>query len=277
MQNQVTAPAAEPVVTPAVETTPPVEVVAAPEPEKVEPKEDPKFAARFAALTRKEQAIRAQEAKVKEAEAFRRTFEEDERLAKENPLKWLEKRGHTYDKLTQLALNDGSKPADMQIQELREQIEREKREAAEAAAKEAEETAKAKTQEFLTGVGEFLDKHAEKYELLKNHDNGPELVLEVMHAHKAKHGRILSVDEACGFIEKHFEDELESRYSKINKIKNKFGPQVAPPPADPLPQAKPQSPTLTNTQAATVPTPSTRVALSPEESKREAAKLLKWV
>jgi hypothetical protein len=275
------APAPEAPIVQAPEAAPVTRSVeAVPDAEKVEPKEDPKFAARFAALTRKEQAIRAQEAEVKEWKNKYRAYEEEERLAKDNPLKWLEKRGLSYDKLTQLALNDGAKPAEMQVQELREQLEREKQEREERETERAKKDVEYKTQEFLSGVDEFLTANSDTYELLRNHEDGPGLVLEVMNVHKQKHGRVLSVTEAAEFIEKHFEGELETKYGKIKKIRNKFGT----PPADPAPPVVPaapalrtQSPTLTNNQAASVATPSTQKVLSLEESKREAAKILKWV
>jgi hypothetical protein len=260
------APEAAPVV-----ETPPVEA-------EKEQKEDPKFASRFAALTRKEQAIRARENSVKERESKYTSYEEEMKIAEANPLAWLEKRGYTFDKLTQLALNDGKKPADMQIQELREQLQREKEENEKKAAEDAKKDVETKTQRFLSGVDEFLTAQSETYELLRTHDNGPQLVLDVMNEHQRVHGRILTVPEACEFIEKHFEAELDNKYGKLKKIQKKFGKAEEAPAAPPAsPEApKAPSPTLTNSLSTAVATPSSQPVLNPEDSKREAAKLLKW-
>lgn len=277
-------PAQTPATTPAVEANPAESVVETPVVEtkdEKEAKEDPKMASKFAALAKREQKIRMQETALKEKLARISEYEANEKLLNESPLEYLAKRGLTFDKLTQLALNDGKKPAEMQIKELEERLERERKEREEKETENAKKKVEAQRAEFFEGVKDFLKANPEKYELCLAEDEGvPELIFEVMNTHKERTGRILPIEQAADVVEKHFESLLDEKFVKLNKLKSKFIKEEKP--ADPAPAMaaaieKKDSPTLTNTQAATVPTPSTSKALTLEESKKEAAKLLKWV
>ena len=94
------------------------------------------FASKFAALSRKEKALRERESdyeskfeemerKLSEYEAKNKEPEVDwEHMLRNDPLKALEEAGLGYDKLTELALNDGRLTPDMQMAAMREEIER---------------------------------------------------------------------------------------------------------------------------------------------------------
>lgn len=292
MEVQTTAPAttapteAAPV-TPAVAETPAPEAAApAPEAPKVEEtKEDPKFAARFAALTRREQALRAKETEVKDWQSKHKAFEEEQKLMDANPLEYLQKKGWTFDKLTQLALNDGKKPAEMRVQELEERLEKEKREREEKETKAAQTRYENQKKEFVGNIGKFLKDNAEAYEFCAAEDDGAQLIYDTIEEHYVRTkeqsgtGRVMTIEEAAKAVEKYFEDLVDNKYSKINKLKSKFQPKEAALGAGTAPQApaSPKPATLTNTQASSVATPSDKKALSVEESKREAARLLRWV
>lgn len=291
VQTPATAtPAAEQPVT-APPAAPQPEQPAAPQeqPTTPETQEDPKFAARFAALSKREASVRKQEQAVKELQAKFQSWEAEQKLFQENPLEFLNKKGISFDKLTQLALNDGKKPPEMQIKELEERIEREKREREELEIKKAEENRNRTRSNYIQNADTFVKAKAQDYEFLSAQDAPGELILEVVEQHYQrttqmdedgnviKPGRILSLEEAVKLTEEGLEKEFESRFGKLNKVKSKFLPKE---PAAPLAaEGKPvtKTPTLTNSQQTAVATPTSTPVKSIEESKREAAKLLKWV
>lgn len=280
--NATTTPAVPPPATapatPPVNPVPEVTPQAAAEPAKeTPPEQDPKFAAKFAALSRREQEVRAKVAEMKAKEAEFKAWQEQTKLAEENPLKYLEARGWTFDKLTQLALNDGKKPAEMRIQELEAKLEKEAKEREEKAQKAAEQDVETKRKAFLDNAKGFLNQNKEKYELTANEEEGPELLHNVMWAAFEKDGTRMTLEQAADTVEKYFEDIIDQKYAKLSKVQAKFKPKETPPAAAPVP-GKPaqQTATLTNTQAASVPTPATAQALSIDESKQLAAKLLRW-
>lgn len=250
-------------------------VAPAPEPvvETPAPQDDPKFAAKFAALSRREQSIRAKEQAVKEQEAEYRAYKDEQKLLLENPLEYLQKKGLTFDKLTQLALNDGKKPPEMRVQELEERLEREKLERAEADKVAASKAYEAQKQSFVSEISDFLTQNKEVYELVSVLEEPAELIYNVIEQHYEKNKRVLPVKDAVEMVEKHFEKEVDEKYMGLNKIKSRLQPKQPEPAAPP---ARVNAPTLTNTQASTIPTPSTNPVRSLEESKREAARLLKW-
>lgn len=249
--------------------------VETPEEEKSpSPKDDPKFAAKFAALSKREKAIMQKEQAFKEQQARFSKYEADMKTFEEDPIKWLESKGLTFDKLTQRALNDGKKPPEERIKELEDRITQKEKEREENEKKSAQERYEAQKSAFVTEIGTFLEKNADTYELTTVADEPAELIYSVIEAHYKKTNRILPIQEAAELVEKHFESELESKYLSKKKVQSKFVPKAPEPTAPSTPKAPSQ--TLTNTQAANVPTPSTNKALSIEESKRAAAQLLKW-
>lgn len=277
---------ATPIVTPAVvePVAPAPEVPAAPPAEPVvEAKEDPKFASRFAALTRREQAARKVEMENKERETRYKAWDDEQKLMTDNPLEYLAKKGLTFDKLTQLALNDGKKPAEMRVQELEEKIEKKEQERIKAEQDAAQKNYETQKTTFVTNIGSFLKANESDYELSLAEDESSELIYNVIETQYQRtkeqtgQGRIMTIKEAADWVEKSFEEVIDTKYSKLTKVKNKFAPPAMPPaPAAPGTAPK-QSSTLTNTQASSVPTPSTKQVMTIEESKREAAKILKWV
>lgn len=285
--NQATA-------TPAPEAAAPVEAAPpAPAPEQpveaVEPQEDPKFASRFAALTKREASIRAMEKAVKEQQAKVRQWEEEMRLLNENPLEFLTKKGHSFDKLTQMALNDGKKPPELMVKELEERLEREKREREEYEVQKLRENQERTRTNYIQNATTFVEAKAQDYEFLSAQDSPGELILEVVEQHYqrttqfdedgnvVKAGRILSLEDAVKLTEEGLEKEFESRFGKLSKVKSKFLPKEAAPPAPEAPKPQNKPGTLTTALQTAVATPTNQPVMDVEQSKREAAKLLKWV
>ena len=93
------------------------------------------FASKFAALSRKEKALRDREyeyeSKFEEMERQLAEYEEAQRepevdwehMLRNDPLRALEEAGLGYDKLTELALNDGKLTPDMRLEAMRQELE----------------------------------------------------------------------------------------------------------------------------------------------------------
>ena len=248
--------------------------------------EDDQFSRKFAALSRREKDIRAKEA---EYEYRMRELEErlqelqsppeepqapiEERLRR-NPFETLEELGLGYDKLTELALNDGQLTPEMQMKLMRDELEngyKSKFEELEARLSQKEEEEeynkyesiennfKQEIESFVNGKGEF--------ELI-NANGASDLVYEVIEEHYNDTGRVLELDEAAKAVESYLEDELEKLMS-LGKVKSRFSPRQEQ-------VFKRQSaPTLANAHSAQAYQRADR-QLSNEESIKEAAKLIRW-
>lgn len=267
------------------EVSEPVEEKKAEAPQVVE--QDQKFAARFAALSRKEKQMREQESKLQqqmqELQAKLQAFEEQQKTfepfktipdrLKREPVKVLKEQGFTPEQLAEMILNDGDPTPDMKMSEyekkISQKLEEMEKKIAEKEAKEQEEKYAAAVESFKSQLVDFINKD-ETYELIKAND-GADLVFEVIEAHHNETGQILSNKEACDAVEEHF---LEEARKLVDREKVKKLLQPTTPKTQPAGAGKP-SPTLSNVQAAqTSQKPSRK--LSDEESKAEAAKLLKW-
>lgn len=263
----------------------PTEPPAPTEEETAKTEAEQKFAAKFAALSRKEKSIRQQEqqfqARMAELDAKMKVLEEreagieqyksyPERL-KQEPLKVLKEQGFTDHQIAEMMLNDGAPTEEMKFQmyeqkmeaklkEFQDKIESEKQ----AQAKQAEAQA---IENFKAQITDFVNQNDE-FELIKAEDS-VDLVYEVIEAHYRESGDILSNKEACEAVENHLLDEAK-KWMDRDKIKKLFQP-AGPAKAAP----KTSAPTLSNAQAVQA-SKSGPAYLSNEESLREAAKLIKW-
>lgn len=274
------------------------------EPAKQETQEPDKFAAKFAALTRKEKQLRQQEQYIatKVAEAEKRAKEAEERAAqfgnlendvKGNPLKWLQdKYGITYEQLTEMALNEGNPTQEMRFKRMQEemdskyskQIEDMKRLLEEKEQTELNKKAAEAKNGFLKETTEFIDSNEDKYELIRLND-AYNLVYDVaeevfnnnVRNFEEEYGRKPSQEEAFDLIPDKalvadaVEADLETEASKVLKAK-KLQQKLQPPKSE----SQKTAPTLSNTAASQVPKNGER-KLSNDESLAAAAKLIKWI
>ena len=266
------------------------------------PQIDPQFASKFAALTRKEKAVREREAAIKaqqaELESLKKQLEEQSGKLKSDegslasrlknePLKVLSEMGLTFEDLSQIVLNEGNPTPEMLIKRTRQELEAATKSELEKTKQELEEFKKsllekekqaeeakvneAKTQ-YLTELTEFInetknDSGDDKYELIKSNDS-VQLVYDVVEAYYEETGKILSMQEAAD----HVEAELEERAKSILELK-KF--KQASKPIEQVEEKKETAPTLSNALASQSSQKVER-KLSKEESLREAAKLIRW-
>jgi len=263
-----------------------------PETEQEPKQEEDQFSSKFAALSRKEKEIRQREAeleaRLKEIEDRNSKLEEEygkyktlpERL-KNQPLDVLAEEGVDFDTLIKMVLeNDGKPTTEMQIQQLKDEMQNKYMKELENLRTELEEKEKAAEEQRYNEViedykyelNEFIDQNSETYELIKLND-AADLVYQVVEEHYNENGRVLSNEEACEHVENYLLDEAK-KHLNVNKIKSLLNPEPAP--QKPRPEQRTVANTLSNTESATVPTRDGRV-LSDEESKREAAKLIRWM
>jgi len=252
-----------------------------------EPEKNDEFSRKFAALSRKEKEVRA-----REAEYEQRIAELEQRFAakepqkepeipfdvrlRQNPLKALESVGLSYDKLTELALNDGKLTPDMQMKLMREELEtdyKSKFEDLENRLVEKEKGLEEQRYEdiklgFQNEIESFVNSNGEEYELIKANDAN-DVVYEVIEEHYNETGKILDIKEAAEAVESYLEEEA-TKLLQLSKVRSKFNPGDN----EQEPQRQSQV-TLSNAHSAQA---NERVArkLSDEESKSAMAKMLQW-
>ena len=256
-----------------------------------EPEKNDDFSRKFAALSRREKEIRE-----KETEYGKRIAELEERFnsvnkepepepelpfeyrLKKDPLRALEDMGLSYDKLTELALNDGKLTPEMQMKLMREELEGDYKKKFDDLENRLLEKEKSDEQRryddiqrgFKNEINEYVDSNLEKYELIKANEAN-ELVYDVIEEHYNDSGRILDIEEAAQAVENYLEEEAE-KLLKLGKLRSKFNLK------DDVEQE--ESPrqsqvTLSNAMSAQANERVDR-KLSDDESKALAAKMLKW-
>jgi len=254
---------------------------------EVDDKKDKLFASKFAALSRKERASKQREAELeareKEIEAKLEGFQTVDQLKRDiltNPLKWLQDNDMSFEKLTDMQLNDGNPTADMKISrmeaELTEKFNKKISELEEYYEKDKTEAAEAKHERVINDYLEDLTEYVNTSELedgSKNYEfiianDAVDLVYEVVEAHHDAHGVILSNEEAADLVENHLYEEAK----KLSALKKMQPKKPVEQPAD----TKSNTPiTLSNDHASETGAPDGRT-LSHEESIAKASQLIKW-
>ena len=254
------------------------------EPEEEGSSQD-QFASKFAALSRKEKALRDRESEYESKfEEMERRLEEYEtnsqepevdweHLLRNDPLGASEEAGLGYDKLTELALNDGRLTPDMQMSAMREEIERDYKRKFEDLEERLQAKEEAEVEEYYNNVqdnfqeeiGSFVSQN--EYELI-NASEANGLVYDVIEEHYNDTGRILDMKEAADAVESYLEDEA-MKLMRLNKISSRFG--INPPELEEMMDSQV---TLSNDHAAHVNYEGANRMLSDDESKAKAAAFL---
>lgn len=240
-----------------------------------EPKKDP-MASRFAALTRIEKEIRAREQEVERrasaaaererlAEQRAKAAEEREaRLAgiKQSPYKLLKEQGLTLQDVINDSLNQYEAPKEDPVAELAkklEALEKAPNSKVEALEKQVSDLInELQDREYKTAITEVeqnitetVVSAPEKYELMSAYgDEAIDLAKGVIREYfKKTHeetgaGKLLSYEEACDIVEKHYEDESLERVLKTKKARSRLGvtDQTAAPKEAPKPSSVKEAP-----------------------------------
>ena len=231
------------VITPAIDATAPLapitEQLKIGEVEKKEeaPKEDPKpeakkedpISLKFAALAKKERMIVKRDLEIKAREKAleerQKALEEEDAAWQADPLKALERKNLSYQKLTERVLNEGKEtPEEIAARVAREENKRFREEEAQKMKAKAEEEMKAlqaeqdrKIAEFRKEVTEFVKANESDYEyvnLFQAHDYVPQVIEEYF----AEHKKVLSNKEAAEQVEKYLEDFVETKVKASKKF-----------------------------------------------------------
>jgi hypothetical protein len=250
------------------------------------PKPQDNFSSKFAALTRKERELKEREKayhqKLKEVEQRYKEVEERQKSIpdiaakfKANPIKFAEEHGITYEQLIQIGLNEGNPTVEMQMQRMREEMDKTynerlaelQKKIEEKELKENEEKLNSVKKNYLNHISSVLDTNADKFELTKAH-NDIEYIYSVVEAVFEQTQQEPDINQVLELIESQYEEQA----NKILQAK-KFQPKV-PVSKDEPPKAA--APTLSNTSAAQVPVQTGERKLSRSEEIAEAAKLIRF-
>lgn len=245
--------------------------------------EDPKFAARFAALARRERQILERERALKGREGKYQSFEKILENPKNDPLAYLQAGGLSYEEITNHLISkiDSNKPltADEKIAALERRIE-EKDQAAIASQKEREQAdLQAAVDQYKTNIIEHIGSNADKYELIMANE-AQDLVFEVALQHweqtgGEKGGQVMSYDAASEAVENYLEQQIRDKILKTKKFSRADPGLKGEEPV--LKQAAP-APTLTNrnTVSAVSSAPTSNYLVDRDASIRKAAALLRF-
>lgn len=247
-----------------------------PKPEPAKPADD--FSEKFAALTREQKKIWEEKQKLKAIQAEVEAYKKRLDLKKQNPYQFLKEEGLELNQILELAAKDGEPPsAEDKILELEKKLEarikaEQEKEERERLAREQEAIDK-----FKVNLENHIKTKADEYELI-NAQGAYGVVFEVIAQHYDKTlqetgtAEILDMDKAAQMVETHLFNELQ-RLKGVKKVSALFGQQIE---AATEP-AKTQGPSATLSGSVvpqqTAPRPKPRTI---EESKAEAAKLLRW-
>ena len=222
------------------------------------PKEDPRSAARFAALARREKqaverekAIKAREEKIAADEAKFQPIVDALANAKSNPTAILNAAGVTLDEVISFTLRNGAPAEEDKLTVLERRLEDEKkaREEAEQRRKTEEEKAQQKYIEtmidsYRTELKQHLAQHPDDYELILASDAADEVFSTIVE-HFAQTGQILSPEVAA----KEYEAGLFAATEKVLGLKKFSGRVKAPEPAPEEKKEQPFTPPQRNTPA----------------------------
>lgn len=255
------------------------EIIPPPEPEKSaeDKQKDLDFARRFTALTKKERDILAKEERLKSENQQYSSWKAKEELAKTDPLKLMDQYGWDLNKLAELALNDNKPTANLEIQELRAQVQEMKKEREEE--KQAKQTRETQTNvdNYKKDLTEKIKSKSEQFELV-NHFGEYDTVYKIMNDHYMQNdGEILDLDEAAQRVEKYLEDQLE-KAAKTKKFTSRYGqkpPEIQEKKGGELGATESLAPsTLTNSNASGSSSKASTGYLDEEASKAKAAKII---
>lgn len=271
--------APEAIAPPEATTEVPVE---APAEEKIDSK-------RFAALAKKERAIqtqkeamKAEKAELEKMRAEGLSMAEAKAQAKQNPIKFMQSHGVSYEEATQFLLN-GSK-ADP-LQEVKDEFHQFRTEAAEKEAKAAEaqvkaqlDDNKAKIAAYHQEASDYVKANVDSYEMIHSDlDENLELIPATIDAQYAASQKVLTFKEAADKVEAYLEAKAE-KVARTKKIQAKLQPLPAAKAKDygsPFVSKKVEAPkkTLSNNIGATTASLNSPPKTAEERMQRAIARL----
>ena len=234
-----------------------------------EPAPDP-FSRRFAQLAREQKKLRQERDEMKrvqqELDARKSTvssFDDLQRLARENPYEVMQKLGLDYEALSRQVLQDGEITPEQkmagEMKRLRDEIDAMKAERAELTKQQEAKKYQDTYATFVDEIKTFVDNTSE-FDFVKA-NNAYHVVAEVMQEHYNSTQEVMSYDDATKLVEDYYEAEAE-KYLKVPKLEQRLKERYAPAKTEPEAgqaeeeaQASEKTPpkTLTNTQVQRAP------------------------
>lgn len=265
-----------------------VESAEAPEAPEAPPEpERPDFSRQFAALARKERALRQKEQEMASFSKQREQFEGNstrladlQKLAKENPAKLLGELGINYDELTQQVINEGNPTEEQKLRRQNEMLQERIQKIEDIYTKQREETEqyqiKAAHTQLVDNIKNFVD-DSNTFEMVQHH-NAYSLVGEVMQQHYNTTKEVMEYGHAAKLVEDHFMAEAE-RYLGSKKLQERFR-ELDKPRESETPEAAEQAvkrvKTLSNNDVAKKTETSGSTLESKEKSLERVAAMIKW-
>ena len=219
------------------------------------PQADPTLDSRLASLSKREREIQQQMAQLKQERQNLVPKNELANLWKSDRNKLRELLGASPDELPDLKTPEADDP----IKSLKQELEDMKRQ------KQEEDQHKA-INEVKSQINSIVSQDKDAYELIHAFD-AKDMVFDLVLDHYREHQEQLDYAEAAKQVEAYLEGQIK-KASSTKKISSMFQPSQ--------PQGKEPAPTLTGSMVSS-PVTGTQRRLSEEESKAEAAKLIKWI
>ena len=234
-----------------------------------EPAPDP-FSRRFAQLAREQKKLRQERDEMKrvqqELDARKNTvstYDDLQKLARENPYEVMQKLGLDYEALSRQVLQDGEITPEQkmagEMKRLRDEIDAMKAERAELQKQQEAKKYQDTYSTFVDEIKTFVD-NTNEFDFVKA-NNAYHVVAEVMQEHYNSTQEVMSYDDATKMVEDYYEAEAE-KYLAVPKLeqrlKERFAPAKTEPEAgqaDEEAEASEKTPpkTLTNTQVQRAP------------------------
>jgi len=234
-----------------------------------EPAPDP-FSRRFAQLAREQKKLRQERDEMKriqqELDARKGTvssFDDLQRLARDNPYEVMQKLGLDYEALSRQVLQDGEITPEQkmagEMKRMRDEIEAMKAERAELQKQQQAKQVEQLQTQFLDEVKNFVD-NEDEFGFIKAND-AYHHVAEVIENYYNTTREVMPWKEAAQMVEDYYEAEAE-KFLKVPKLEQRLKSRFAPAQTEPVAgqaeeeaQASEKRPpkTLTNTQVQRAP------------------------
>lgn len=237
----------------------------APEADQKPAAADP-LAPKFAALARREKALRAERLAIERDRAQWKADQEAQKTSfipkarfKEDTWGALEEAGLTYEQLTDLALSNPNS-SDPMIREMQRQIKAVK-DAQEKTTSQLADSQKAQDEQarkLIRNEVKLLVDANEDFETIRAMD-AHDSVVELIEAVLEDQGTLMDVSDAAKEIEDYLFEEQAMKIAKLKKVQSKFAPQPQPQqaaePQKQVPPQKPQVQTLSHRISEGAPKP----------------------
>jgi hypothetical protein len=248
----------------------------------------PDLAYRMARVAKKESAILEQKKALDADLALANEYKTNKETAKQNPIKFLQSLGLTFEDIARFQLEGGEAAPEDPISSLKSQIEEMKK-----SQMDKEEMAKqqeiereranheAQVSTYKKTINDFVEANKDDFEFLAANPDHVDTVYEIIETHYNNTQKILDFKEAAQLVEDELESEFKTKYASLKKIKGLINPsEVVDRQQAPLeflrePVYQSQRPTsLSNNLKPEVPHRADESSLSPEQRFQRAIEML---